>query len=117
MFLSCQQRLAAEKIFQPETSNTTMSISKEDVESVANLARLELSSNETSAMTEQLATILGYVAKLDEVDCSSVEPTTHALSLTNAFRDDEVAESLEQAEALANGPEQNGSAFVVPRVI
>lgn len=94
-----------------------MSISKEDVEKAANLARLELSSDEVNDMTSQLGTILGYVDKLNEVDCTNVEPTTHALSLTNAFRPDEVKPSLSQAEALANGPKQNGEAFVVPRVI
>jgi len=94
-----------------------MSISKADVEKAANLARLELSPDDVTEMTEQLGTILGYVDKLTEVDCSNIEPTTHALSLTNAFRADEVKPSLSQDEALANGPKQNGEAFVVPRVI
>jgi aspartyl-tRNA(Asn)/glutamyl-tRNA(Gln) amidotransferase subunit C len=44
-------------------------------------------------------------------------PTTHALDVRNAFRADETRASLPQQEALANGPAQNGEAFVVPRVI
>lgn len=94
-----------------------MSISKEEVMKVANLARLELSPEEAENMTDQLATILGYVAKLDEIDCRDIAPTTHVLAIENAFRDDEVKPSLSQAEALANGPLQNGEAFVVPRII
>ena len=94
-----------------------MSISKEEVMKVANLARLELSEQEAESMTDQLATILGYVAKLDEVDCQDIAPTTHVLAIENAFRADEVKPSLSQKEALANGPLQNGEAFVVPRII
>ncbi|MEN8140336.1 MAG: Asp-tRNA(Asn)/Glu-tRNA(Gln) amidotransferase subunit GatC [Thermodesulfobacteriota bacterium] len=94
-----------------------MSISKEDVEKVANLARLELGPDEITEMTEQLGSILAYVAKLDELDTASVPVTSHALALTNAFRDDESRPSLSRDEALANGPEENGEAFLVPRVI
>ena len=94
-----------------------MKISKAEVEKVSKLARLELSGPEIDTMTSQLATILDYVAKLDELDCADVEPTTHALSLTNAFRDDTTRPSLSQEEALANAPSQNGEAFIVPRVI
>ena len=55
--------------------------------------------------------------KLDELDTTSVLPTTHALAVSNAFREDELGRSLTQQEALANGPLQNGEAFVVPKVI
>lgn len=94
-----------------------MSITKEEVMKVANLARLELSEKEAENMTGQLATILDYVAKLDEIDCQDVAPTTHVLAIENAFRDDDVKPSLSQADALANAPLQNGEAFVVPRII
>jgi aspartyl-tRNA(Asn)/glutamyl-tRNA(Gln) amidotransferase subunit C len=94
-----------------------MKITKEEVEYVAHLARLHLKEDELLQMTAQLDTILSYVAKLDELDTSGVAPTTHAFSITNAFRDDLVRESLDQDEALANGPQQNGEAFVVPRII
>ncbi|MBU0680485.1 MAG: Asp-tRNA(Asn)/Glu-tRNA(Gln) amidotransferase subunit GatC [Proteobacteria bacterium] len=94
-----------------------MSISKEEVMKVANLARLELSLEEAESMTGQLSTILGYVAKLDEIDCRDIAPTTHVLAIENAFRADEMKPSLSQQEALANAPLQNGEAFVVPRII
>lgn len=94
-----------------------MNISTEEVRKVAQLARLDLAENEIEAITGQLDTILGYVAKLNEVETTGVKPTTHALAIHNAFRDDEVLTSLSQKEALANGPRQNGEAFVVPRII
>ncbi len=94
-----------------------MKISQQEVEHVAHLARLHLSREELRTMTTQLDMILSYVAKLDELDTSSVEPTTHALSVTNAFREDKVKPSLTQREALANAPEHDEVFFVVPRVI
>jgi len=94
-----------------------MNITKEEVAKVANLARLELSEQEVIEITGQLDRILGYVAKLNEIDTTDVVPTTHALAIHNAFREDVVQPSLPQQEALANGPRQNGEAFVVPRVI
>ncbi len=94
-----------------------MNISKEEVRYVAKLARLDIGDKEVENMTGQLDKILGYVAKLNELDTGPVEPTTHALSISNAFRNDVVRESLRQEDALANGPVHNEDAFVVPRVI
>ena len=94
-----------------------MKISQQEVEHVAHLARLHLSREELRTMTTQLDMILSYVAKLDELDTSSVEPTTHAISVTNAFREDKVKPSLTQREALANAPEHDEAFFIVPRVI
>lgn len=94
-----------------------MRIKREEVEHVAHLARLNLEGDELDQMTEQLDMILSYVAKLDELDTTGVEPTTHAFSITNAFREDTVKPSLEQDEALANGPDHNEDSFIVPRVI
>jgi len=94
-----------------------MKITPQEISHVANLARLHLSREETEAMALQLDEILTYVAKLNELDTRSVPPTTHAISIVNAFRKDEVKPSLPRDKALANGPKQNGEAFVVPRVI
>lgn len=94
-----------------------MRIRREDVEHVAHLARLHLNDDELEKMTEQLDMILSYVAKLEELDTTGIEPTTHAFSITNAFREDIVKKSLEQQEALANGPEHSDDSFIVPRVI
>ena len=68
-------------------------------------------------MAGQLAAILRYAAKLDEVDIAGVAPAAHTLDAANALRDDEVRPSLPREAALRNAPEQNGAAFVVPKVI
>ena len=94
-----------------------MKITREEVENVAHLARLDLADDEVDTITGQLDTILSYVAKLDELDTTGVAVTTHTQNITNAFRDDEVRESLPREKALANGPKQNGEAFVVPKII
>ncbi len=94
-----------------------MKITREEVEHVADLARLNLSEEELVRMTGQLDTILSYVVKLDELDTAKVAPTTHAFSINNAFREDEVQDSLPRDEALANGPRVNEEAFVVPKII
>ncbi len=94
-----------------------MKITLEEVRRVAALARLELSEAEVGRMTGQLDAILSYVAKLDEIETTGVAVTTHSQAVVNAFREDEVRPSLPRERALANAPEQNGEAFVVPRVI
>lgn len=94
-----------------------MKITKQEVEQVARLARLELQPEEVDRITTHLDSILGYVAKLDELDTEGVTATTHSQDVTNAFREDEVRESLPHDKALANGPLENSESFVVPRII
>jgi aspartyl-tRNA(Asn)/glutamyl-tRNA(Gln) amidotransferase subunit C len=94
-----------------------MKITLNEVQYVARLARLQLNESEAAAMTGQLDRILSYVDKLNELDTAAVGPTTHAIAMVNAFREDELGVSLPRAEALANGPLQNGEAFVVPKII
>ena len=94
-----------------------MKITPEEILHVANLARLHISQEEVGPMARHLDDILTYVAKLNELDTEGTTPTTHAISIVNAFREDEVKPSLDRDKALANGPEQNGEFFVVPRVI
>jgi aspartyl-tRNA(Asn)/glutamyl-tRNA(Gln) amidotransferase subunit C len=94
-----------------------MKISKKEVEHVAHLARLNLTGEELEKMTGQLDNILSYVDKLAELDTSQVVPTTHVFSVSNAFRDDVEKESLSQAEAVKNGPQQDGVMFQVPKII
>jgi aspartyl-tRNA(Asn)/glutamyl-tRNA(Gln) amidotransferase subunit C len=94
-----------------------MKLSKLEVEHIAYLARLQLGPEEIETITPQLNNILLYMEKLSELDTSGIEPTTHALHLSNAFREDQVMTSLDQEEVLALAPEQGGGAFVVPKVI
>ncbi len=94
-----------------------MKITKQEVEHVAHLARLNLSESELEKMTVQLDTILSYVAKLDELNTDGLSPTTHAFSVSNAFREDKVKKSLKQEEALKNCSSKNDETFIVPRII
>ncbi len=94
-----------------------MKISRQEVEHVAHLARLNLSEEELEKMTVQLDTILSYVDKLEELDTKDIEPMTHAFSITNAFREDNVKGSLCQEESLKNCRQKNEETFIVPRVI
>ena len=94
-----------------------MKITTEEVEHVAHLARLNLSSEELDKMTTQLDTILSYVAQLEEVDTEGIEPITHAFSITNAFREDIVRDSLNPQESLRNCAHKNDETFIVPRII
>ncbi len=94
-----------------------MKITREEVKHVAHLAKLNLSEEELVKMTGQLDNILSYVDKLDELDTTGIKPTTHAFSVSNAFREDVVVESLSQDEAVANAPQQNGESFIVPKII
>lgn len=94
-----------------------MKISRAEVEHVAHLARLTLSEDELQTMTSQLDTILRYVNKLEELDTTDIQPTSHAISISNAFREDRVQESLSREEALKNCAKKNDEAFVVPRII
>ena len=96
---------------------TIMKITEEQVQYVTKLARLDLATEELAPMTEQLDRILNYVETLNEIDTQGVEPTTHAIAIFNAFRDDEVKPSLGQEKSLNNAPSQNGEAFVVPRIL
>ena len=94
-----------------------MKISRDDVLYVADLARLELDEASIDAFAEQIANILDYVDMLNRVDTDGVSPTSHAISLTNAFRDDEQKEHLERDLALANAPENEDGNFIVPKVV
>src|SRR4029453_9964293 len=80
-------------------------ISREDVQHVARLARLELSEPELVRMQDELSHILAYIDKLLSVDPPGVDPPPHAVPLTNVMREDEPRPSLPRADMLANAPE------------
>jgi aspartyl-tRNA(Asn)/glutamyl-tRNA(Gln) amidotransferase subunit C len=94
-----------------------MRITVKEVEGVANLARLEVTTEEKGHLTEQMNRILQYMEKLNELDTTRVVPTSHAIDLHNAFREDQVQESLPRNESLENAPDANDAEFIVPRVI
>jgi len=92
-------------------------ITIQDVEHVARLARLELSGAEKERMRRELDGILSYIDKLRALDTTGVEPTSHAVPLTNVLRDDVEKPSLPRDEMLANAPDRNRELFRVPRII
>ena len=92
-------------------------ITLEDVEYVAKLARLELSPEEAAQLTEQLDRILDYIAKLNELDTSNVEPTSHALPIRNVTRTDSAEVRMSREDALTLAPEERDGYYEVPRVI
>lgn len=92
-------------------------ISKQDVEKVAKLARLQLSEAEIAQFTDQLGAILEYVEKMNELDTDNVEPLAHCLPVSNVFRADKVTESLGTEKTLANAPDHDGEFFKVPKIL
>ena len=94
-----------------------MAITREEVLHVAKLARLELTDDEVSRLTEQLGAILEAVSKVSELDLSDVPPTSHPLSLVNAWGEDELRPSLSLDEVFANAPDREGDLFKVPPTV
>ena len=94
-----------------------MKITKDQVLYVADLARLDLDDASIDQFAGQIGTILDYVDKLNEVDTDGIRPTSHAISLTNVFREDQQNEHLEREQALANAPEKEDGNFIVPKVV
>lgn len=94
-----------------------MKITREQVQHVARLARLELTEEETELFTGQLDGILAYVDKLNELNTDGIVPTAHAVPMENAFREDVVTPSIGIENALANAPDRSESFFRVPQVI
>jgi aspartyl-tRNA(Asn)/glutamyl-tRNA(Gln) amidotransferase subunit C len=94
-----------------------MSLTRQEVEKVSLLARLELTSAELDLMTAQMGQIVAYVESLAELDTDNVEPMAHALDVSNVFAADELRPSLDRAAALANAPHKDGEFYLVPAVL
>jgi aspartyl-tRNA(Asn)/glutamyl-tRNA(Gln) amidotransferase subunit C len=94
-----------------------MQADKLDVNYVANLARLDLSSAEVAEFQGQLERVLEHVQQLDRLDLSEVEPTAHANPVFNVLAADAPREGLAKKDALANAPRQANGLFVITKVI
>jgi aspartyl-tRNA(Asn)/glutamyl-tRNA(Gln) amidotransferase subunit C len=94
-----------------------MSAAQFDVKYVAHLARLQLAPDEEKKLGAQLGGILGYIEKLKALDVTGVEPTAHAMPMTNVTRPDEVRPSLPHDDALRNAPAQANGLFIVPKIV
>ena len=93
-----------------------MSLSLEEVQKVARLARIRLSPAEEERMRSQLSNILSYIELLQEVDVSGVAPTAQVTDLTSVLRPDELRPSLPRERVLANAPDQRDCMFRVKAV-
>ncbi len=92
-------------------------ISDKDVKYIAGLARIHLEDDQVTHLTKDLEGILHYIEKLNKLDVTQVDPTSHVLPLKNVYREDEVKPSLSQEEVLKFSVEQRDGSFKVPKVI
>ena len=84
---------------------------------IALLSRIEMSDEALAVFGDQLAHILQYVDKLQELDTDDVEPMAHAVAIHNVLASDEPHPSLSPDDALANAPQRDGDFFKVPKVL
>ena len=92
-------------------------ISKEVVEKVAKLSRLNLDEAEIVLYAEQLSQILDTMEGLQQIDTDGVAPLAHVLPIENVFREDDVGQCFRREEVLANAPEQSDGMFQVPKIV
>jgi aspartyl-tRNA(Asn)/glutamyl-tRNA(Gln) amidotransferase subunit C len=94
-----------------------VALTAEDVANLARLARIELSDVELEVLAPQLDVILESVARVSEVAAQDIPPTSHALPLTNVFREDELRPCLTRDQVLAGAPAAEQMRFRVPRIL
>ncbi len=94
-----------------------MKITRAEVEHVSRLARLALTDQELDSLTGEMDAILDYVGQLNTLDTDDIVPTSHAVPMANAFRDDQVRPGFTPQQALSNAPDAAENTFRVPRVI
>ncbi len=94
-----------------------MSLTKEEVEHIAELARLELTEEEKARYREQLSDILDYAARLQALDTSHIPPTSTVLAKRSLLRPDVAVVGLSTEEVLSNAPRAEQKQFRVPPVM
>ena len=92
-------------------------ITKDEVNKVAHLARLELNEDEINNHAEQLEKILGYIKQLEKIDTDDIPCTTRAIEVINIFRKDANKNSECIEEILNLGPSKEDKYFKVPKII
>ena len=92
-------------------------ISKQEVYNIAHLSRIQLTDNEAEFLTKDLEKILHYFEKLNKLDVSKIEPTSHVLPLKNVFREDTVRPSLDNSSIMAMANSHQKGSYKVPKVI
>jgi aspartyl-tRNA(Asn)/glutamyl-tRNA(Gln) amidotransferase subunit C len=94
-----------------------MSLTRQEVQKIAHLARLALTEEQINEYQVQLSAVLDYAEMLNELDLSDVEPTAHAVSRENVMRADEVMPSLPTVEVLANAEQHQQDQFYIQSVL
>lgn len=94
-----------------------MSITIKEIEHLAKLSRLNLTDEEKNRLTGEMAGILDFAKKLDELDTSSVSPTMHPGASFNVFREDTPSPSYATSDILKNAPKADDSCFIVPKTV
>jgi len=93
-------------------------LSKETIDYLAKLALLDLKVEEKEKIAKQLNDILTYFKKLNDLDTSNIEPTTHPIDgLQNVFREDIPRDSLKNEEATKNAQHKKDGYFKAPRIL
>lgn len=95
----------------------TKTITEADVRHVAKLSRLHVSDEDVHHFTEQLAAVLDYIGKLNELNVDGIEPMAHPLELVNVLRPDVEQPGMPTDLALANAPAKTPPYFKVPKVL
>ena len=94
-----------------------MPITREEVAHLAMLSRLALSEDELDRFAGQLDVIIAAVARVQEVAADGIPPTSHAVPVTNVFRDDVIVPPLGAEAALDQAPAAEQGRFRVPRIL
>ncbi len=92
-------------------------VTKENVIKIAKLSKLEIHSDELEKFTHQMNHILDFIKKLDQLDTSKIEPTSHAVSMETALREDRVIENNIRDKVFKISPDHEGNLFKVPKVL
>jgi len=94
-----------------------MSLTRQEVEHIAELAKLALSEEEKTLYQEQLSAILEYAGQLNQVDTSAIPPTASVLPLRSVLRADEPHASMPREDVLANAPTVQDNCFTIQAVL
>jgi aspartyl-tRNA(Asn)/glutamyl-tRNA(Gln) amidotransferase subunit C len=92
-------------------------ITKEQVEHVANLARLNLTEEEKEEMISDMGVIIEFADRINELNIEDITPTAHVIPINNVFREDIVQPSFSRDELLKNAPNKEDGCFSVPRIV
>ena len=110
------KRRKKEKTFKPKSFQIKKMITKQQVEHVAKLARLELTEEEKELYTKQLSKILDYIDQLNGVNTKGIEPMTQPIPTVNVMREDIIKKQFERQEVLSNAPHEEYGFFRVPKI-